>query len=98
MHRYSNTVFGLVTYNSELYLKMGALIDEAVMTNFSNRNVSYIVNMSWGSRALQAAQEKLAKSKNIVEVGTPLTIKSSLKDEQMGELKELAQAIADSLK
>lgn len=97
MHRYSNTVFGLVTYNTELYLKMASLIDEAVMTNFSNRKVSYVVNMSWGSKALQVAQEKLAKSKNVVEVGTPLTIKSSLKDNQITELKELAKAIAESL-
>ncbi len=98
MHRFSNTVFGLVTYNSELYLKMAALIDEAVMTNFSNRNISYVVNMSWGSRALLSAQEKLSKSKNLVEVGEPLTIKSSLKDDQTQELKDLALAIAESIK
>lgn len=97
MHRYSNTVFGLVTYNTELYLKMASLLDEALMTNFSNRNVSYVINMSWGSKALQVAQEKLAKSKGITEIGAPFTIKSSLKDNQIEELKTLAKEIAASI-
>ena len=97
MHRFSNTVFGLVTYNTDLYLKMAALIDEAVMTKFSNRNNSYVVNMSWGSKALVSAKEKFEKSKNLVEVGEPLTIKSSLKDNQTDELKSLAIAIANSI-
>lgn len=97
MHRYSNTVFGLVTYNTDLYLKMAALIDEAVMTAFQNRNISYVVNASWGGKALASAQEKLSKSKNLVEVGEVLNIKSSLKDDQLTELKALAQEIAQSI-
>lgn len=97
MHRMSNTILGLVTYNTELYLKMASLIDEAIMTNWQNRSVSYVVNYSWGSEALNIAQEKISKTKDMVEVGTPLTIKSSLKDEQINELKALAKDIADSV-
>lgn len=96
MHRFTNTLFGLVTYNTELSLKMHALIDEAVMTGYQNRNVSYVVNFSWGSRALNIAQEKFAKC-NLTEVGTPLQIKSALQEEQIPELIQLAKDIADSM-
>lgn len=96
MHRFSHTVFGLLTYNTELYHNMQNLIECAVGTGFSGRKVSYLVNQSWGGKALPIAQEILAKAKDIETIGEPLYIKSSLKEEQLPELAALADAIYSS--
>lgn len=98
MHRFSHTVFGLLTYNTELYHNMQHLIESAVGTGYSNRKVSYVVNQSWGGKALAIAQEILAKSKDLVQIGEPFYIKSAFKDEQEVEFNQLISDIADSFK
>ena len=97
LHRYSNAVFSAINYNAELYLGMSTLLQEAIMTNYQNRKISWVNNGSWAGKSLQMAQEIMAKGKKIETIGETLVLKSALKKEQLPELEALVDAIVASL-
>ena len=96
-HKFSNFVYTAINYNTDLYPRMDAFLRELVGTGFQNRKVSVITNMSWGGRAEKIAEEILEGSK-LEKIGETISLKSSLDEEKVGEIKELAKAIADSMK
>lgn len=96
LYRFSHAVFTCLTYNTELYPGMDALMRELTMLNYSNRKIAYIENQSWGGRALAIAQSIFEKSKNLEVVAEPFKVKSSAAPEQLGELEAFAESIAAS--
>ena len=68
------------------------------MLNISNRKVSLIGNHTWSSAALKTMTELVNGMKNMEIVGTPIDIKSSLREDREHELDALADAISESLK
>ena len=96
-HKFSNFVYTAINYNTDLYPRMDAFLRELVGTGFQNRKVSVITNMSWGGRAEKIAEEILESSK-LEKIGGTISLKSSLDEEKAAEIKELAKAIADSMK
>lgn len=97
MWRYRHIVFASPNYNVELYFKMDNLIREALALNFKNRQISIMVNYSWGGKALKTMQDYFADSKHFTMVGDPVEIKSSVKDDNVTNIKNLATAIYQSL-
>ncbi len=95
--KYSNVVFASPTYNLQLYFPMDALIKELSVLNITNRNVSLIGNHTWASAALKHMTELINSMKNMEIVGTPIDIKSSLREDRERELDDLADAIYQSL-
>lgn len=95
--KYSNVVFASPTYNLHLYFPMDSLIRELSVLNISNRKVSLIGNHTWSSAALKVMTEMVNNMKNMEIVGTPIDIKSSLKEDREHELDALADAIYKSL-
>lgn len=96
-HKFSNFVYTAINYNTDLYPRMDAFLRELVGTGFQNRKVSVITNMSWGGRAEKIAEEILSNAK-LEKIGETISLKSSLDEEKVGEIKELAKAIAESMK
>lgn len=96
-HKFSNFVYTAINYNTDLYPRMDAFLRELVGTGFQNRKVSVITNMSWGGRAEKIAEEILANAK-LEKIGETISLKSSLDEEKVGEIKELAKVIAESMK
>lgn len=96
-HKFSNFVYTAINYNTDLYPRMDAFLRELVGTGFQNRKLSVITNMSWGGRAEKIAEEILANAK-LEKIGETISLKSSLDEEKVGEIKELAKAIAESMK
>lgn len=95
--KYSNVVFASPTYNMQLYFPMDALIRELLVLNISNRKVSLIGNHTWASAALKHMTELVNNMKNMELVGTPIDIKSSLREDREHELDALADEIYKSL-
>ena len=95
--KYSNVVFASPTYNLQLYFPMDALIKELSVLNITNRKVSLIGNHTWASAALKHMTELINSMKNMEIVGTPIDIKSSLREDRERELDDLADAIYQSL-
>lgn len=96
--KYSNVVFASPTYNMHLYFPMDSLLRELSVLNISNRKVSLIGNHTWSSAALKTMTELVNGMKNMEIVGTPIDIKSSLREDREHELDALADAISESLK
>lgn len=97
LFRFSNAVFICNNYNTELYPPMDALLRELMMLNWDNHKYSLIGSKSWGGRGVKIAQEILSRAKNLQEIGESFTITSSLKEEDLGKVQELAKAIKDSM-
>lgn len=96
--RYSHALFVCNNYNTELYPKMDAFLRELMMLNWDNHKVTLMGNMSWGGRGIKIAEEILSKGKNIEFVKSGFMVKSSLADDQVGELQDIAAAVAESMK
>lgn len=95
--KYSNVVFASPTYNMHLYFPMDSLLRELAVLNISNRKVSLIGNHTWASAALKNMTELVSKLNNVEIVGTPIDIKSTLREDREKELDDMADAIYQSL-
>lgn len=91
--KYNTVVFAAMNYNTELYVLMESLICELLSCAFQNHKLALIGNMSWGGRAVDIMKEHLAKGKNLELIAEPFMIKSSLKEEQLGELESFAEQL-----
>lgn len=96
-HKNSHTLFGLVTYNTELYPKMDAFLRELLHTRYQNRKIGLVVNKSWGSMALKQARGILEGGKEIIEVVEPLNITSALKPDEVELVDQFVDEIIASL-
>lgn len=95
--KYSNFVIASPTYNLNLYFVMDSLLKELSVLNISNRKVSILGNHTWASAAAKTMTELVGSMKNIEIIGTPLDIKSTLREDREPELDVLADAICQSL-
>ena len=65
--------------------------------NLQNRTVALLENGSWGVTAGRKMGEIISEMKNMTILDETITIKSSLKEDQMAELGALANIIVDSM-
>lgn len=95
--KYSHIVIATPTYNSNVFYKIYNLLHELTSLNLQNRKFSFIVNSSWGGQTLEQLQALVEKMKNIEIIGEPVLIKSTLKDENIEAIDNLAKAISESI-
>ena len=95
--RFSNIVLAAPTYNNNLHPTMSAVLEEMEIMAVQNRKYSVIGNGSWVPQAPKILEDRLAAMKNMTKVGETLTIKSSLRPEQLAELDKLADDIVLSI-
>ena len=96
--RYSTIVFASPTYNGEIFPKMEMLLIELKAHAFQNRDAAVIENGSWALSAGRKISEMLSSMKDVRVIAPVLSIKSSLKEEQMPLVEEMAEALARSIK
>ena len=92
--KWSHLVFASTTYNAGIFITMEDLINDLVSHNIQNRTVAIIENGSWASASGNLIREKLDKCKNIKILNETLSLKSSLKKEQLPEIEAITKAIA----
>ena len=96
--RCSNLVLAAPTYNNGLYSPMANLLEDMKALNLQNRKVSIIENGSWAPQAGKIMREKVSALKGMEILETCVTLKSSLKKEQMETLQKMCGEIVESLK
>ncbi|MEY8352752.1 FprA family A-type flavoprotein [Lachnospiraceae bacterium 54-53] len=96
--RCSHLVFASATYNGGIFTYMEHLLTDMKAHNVQNRTVALMENGSWGIMAGKKMTEILTGMKNITLLDQIVTIKSSVKEDQLAEIGALANAIANSLK
>jgi flavin reductase (DIM6/NTAB) family NADH-FMN oxidoreductase RutF len=95
--KWSHLVFASSTYNAGIFIKMEDFIRDLVAHNIQNRTVAIIENGTWAATSGKLISSELEKCKNITFLDNRISIKSSLKKEQVEELESMVQAIDDSI-
>ncbi len=95
--RCSNLVFASATYNAGIFVNMETLLHDLVNHNLQNRTISIIENGSWAPTAGGLMRKLFESCKDMTILNTSLTIKSSLKPEQLEILSAMADEIAETL-
>ncbi|MBO5372639.1 MAG: FprA family A-type flavoprotein [Lachnospiraceae bacterium] len=92
--RYDRMVLACATYEGGLFPCMENLLLQLKSKNYQNRAVGLIENGSWGPVAGKKMKEYLDSMKNVMIVGSPVTIKSTVKTENVEQMQELAKEIS----
>jgi len=92
----SHLVVASPTYNMHLYSALANLLDDLSALGLKNRKVAIIGNYSWASAAKKSMEEMVSSLKDC-ELLASMDIRSSLKEEQVGELEMMADSIASSM-
>ncbi len=95
--KYSHIVIATPTYNTNVFYKINNLLHEFASLNLQNRKFSLVVNSTWGGQTLEQLQTMIEKMKNVEIIGEPLLIKSTLKEDNMQALDDLAKVISESI-
>lgn len=97
LFKYSHAVFASTTYNAEVFIKMDQLLRDVVSHNLQNRTFAFIENGSWAPVSAKMMREIVEPCKNIEYIEKPVKIKSAVNDENLAQLTDLADAVADSV-
>lgn len=95
--RCSHLVFASTTYNAGIFINMETALLDIKAHNLQNRTVAIIENGSWAPTAGGLMRNIISSMKNMNILDTTLTIKSSLKENQLEQLDAIAKAITDSM-
>ena len=95
--RCSHLVFASSTYNNGIFTTMETVLLDLAAHNLQNRTVALIENGSWAPVSGKLMREVLGKMKNIRILDSSLTLRSSMKEDQLASLESLADAIVKSL-
>ena len=96
--RASHLVFAGSTYNGGIFTKMETLLSEIKAHALQNRKAYILDNGSWGAVAGRKTEEILSSLKGFEVAEDKLSIKSSLKEEQLADLEKLAEKISSDVK
>lgn len=89
--RCDRIVFASPTYNAGIFPKMETLLAELKAHNFQNRKIAVIENGTWALSAGKLMKEVLSQMKNMEIYDETISVKSSLKDTQMGQVEAMAE-------
>jgi len=93
--RYSTLVLASSTYNLTIFPAMNTLMHDIVNHNVQNRHIAFIENGSWAPTSGRQMREEIDKTRNNTIINEQaVSIKSTLKEDQMAAIEELAKAIA----
>lgn len=95
--RWSHLVFASTTYNAGIFVNMEALLSDLVAHNIQNRTVALIENGSWAPTSGKLMRAELEKCRNMTILDQKITLRSSLREEQLSEIDALADAITATL-
>ena len=91
--RYGKVVFAASTYNMEIFTPMAQLLNNLKEKNYQNRKVGIIENGTWAPNAGKCIKEILGQMKEIEIIEPVVTIKTTLKPENIEQLEKLAENI-----
>ena len=96
--KYSHIVLATTTYNAGIFESMEAFLHVLSAHNLQNRKYVLIQNGSWAPTCGNQMREILEKIKGSEILNDSICIKSTLKEEQLVELDNVAEVIVKSLK
>ncbi|HPC99916.1 MAG TPA: FprA family A-type flavoprotein [Acetivibrio sp.] len=96
--RCSHLVFASTTYNTGVFCNMEKVLLDLKAHNLQNRTVAVIENGTWAATSGKLMKGMISEMKNMTILDSTVSIKSSLKENQIEEIDAIAAAILNSLK
>lgn len=90
--RYGKLVLAAPTYNGFLFPAMREFIQHLTERNYQNRQVAFIENGSWAPAAAKEMKKLLEGCKNVT-LGSTVTIRSAMTEENKAQLAALADEL-----
>ena len=90
--RYGKLVVAAPTYNGFLFPAMREFLEHLTERNYQNRQVAFIENGSWAPAAAREMKKLLEGCKN-VPLGSTVTIRSAMTEENKAQLDALADEL-----
>ncbi len=91
--RYSTLVCMAPSYDGGVFAPMSDFIHHLKSKLYQNRKVALVENASWAPSAVKTMKAEFEQMKNINLLDTTVTIKTTLKDEDIKALSDLADEI-----
>lgn len=95
--KYSHIVFASTTYNNGIFVSMENLLHDIVAHNLQNRKIAIIENGSWAPVAGKLMTDLVSQLKNVDIIENKVTVKSTLKENQIADLENLAKTIVETM-
>ena len=91
--RYSRLIVAAASYDGGVFPPMEDFLSRLSHKAYQNRKVGIIENGSWAPTAGKCMKTAFEGMKNITICGDTVTIKSTMKDEDIANMYKLAEAI-----
>ena len=91
--RYSHLIVASSSYNAGLFPPMKQFLDHLKERNYQNRTVGIIENGSWAPSAGKCMKGTLEEMKNIHIIEPMITIKSTMSQENIAQMEEMADVL-----
>ena len=95
--RCSHLVFASTTYNAGIFCAMETLLNDLKGHNLQNRTVALMENGSWAPTSGGLMRGILSTMKNMTVLDEVVTLRSSLKEDQLANISAMADAIVASM-
>ncbi len=92
--KWSHLVFASTTYNAGIFISMEELLHDLASHNIQNRTVALVENGSWAPTSGKLMREILSGCKDMNILDNLITLKSSLREDQLAEIDALVSALA----
>ena len=91
--RYDKIILASSSYNMGVFPPMEQFLHHLESKNYQNRKIGIIENGTWAPSAAKCMKEIISRMKDITLCETEVTIKSQMSDENIEEMKKLADEI-----
>lgn len=91
--RYDKIIFAASSYNAGVFVPMQQFLNKLKERNYQNRKVAIIENGSWAPSAAKTMKNILQEMKDITIIEPSITIKSTMKQENIEQMATLAENI-----
>ena len=91
--RYDKLILASASYNAGVFPSMETFLHHLEGKNYQNRKIAFVENGSWAPSAAKCMKEIVGKMKNITICEPTVTIKSTMNEENIKQMEELANNI-----
>ena len=96
--RWSHLVFASSTYNGGVFVTMDELLRDIAAHNLQKRTVAFMENGTWAPVSARQMTAIFAPLKNMTVLEQSISIRSSLTEGQLAEIKALADVLAKDIR
>lgn len=91
--RYDKIILAASSYNAGVFVPMQQFLQKLKERNYQNRKIGIIENGSWAPSASKSMKKILQEMKDIDIIEPSVTIKSTMKQENIVQMENLAESI-----